>query len=300
MRNIFLSVIVVVCHFVNAQNFLLIDSVQEVSVADVNNNFYPVLSDDGHYVAIRSYSKHGLLLYDLETGKLDTLVEESKFIKHVVFDPLGDKLYYTEPSGSGQVLVKTYEIANQTEIAQKKSGNNFWGWFMQLWSPDDELQTSVMPDLVLIKNNRVDYPCTSVQDDSIVIHFDRNEKKKIKPLNVNYFLHASLSPNQKRLVGYAYGKGSFVCNVDGTGVKMIDHLEAPVWLSDDIVLGMITRDDGHEVKSSAIAACQLSSNKYQTLLPFEQLGLYPQYNKYCSKIYCHTANGKLFMLHLAR
>jgi len=100
----------------------------------------------------------------------------------------------------------------------------------------------------------------------------------LKSLSGCILFNATLSPKGDQIVFQAsYGKGLFVCNADGSGLRSLGQGSRATWTSDGkfIVAGK-TEDDGHEITKGELVSISvadgaqsilLSSDKYIALSP---------------------------------
>ncbi|WP_439182570.1 hypothetical protein [Carboxylicivirga taeanensis] len=284
------------CKTIVAQDFVQVDSVQKVNLPTYGGVFYPVLSHDGMKVAFTSYAKRGLQLYHFNSGQLDTLLLRDTFVKHVVFDKSDRQLFFTKSVEKGSSELDSYAI-RECSLYESVTRKNR-GVFRLFCSEDDSYKDDML-DSFAIKNGYLSYPFLIAQDKEIKEYVDSLTAYTHLPLGQCYYLNPSLSPDGEKILAFGVHKGTFVARRDGTGLMMIPRIESPIWLSDEVVIGMVTQDDGHEVSSSAIVAYNLKSKSYQELLPFSSLAQYPRYNASCKKIVCHTAGGHFYIIHLA-
>ena len=96
------------------------------------------------------------------------------------------------------------------------------------------------------------------------------------------YISATLSPDNKHIIYRVSGKGCFVCDVDGTHVRMIaPRCHAPQWYDNNTVVAMDYEDNGEQVTASGIVAYTLDG-KSQVLVEKSQMAIFP-----------HVANGKI-------
>ena len=70
-----------------------------------------------------------------------------------------------------------------------------------------------------------------------------------------------VSPDKTKMLYHLVGKGTFICDLDGTILASHGKLNAPKWLTDQIIVGMDDKDDGDRVSSSEIVACSVATGK---------------------------------------
>lgn len=93
---------------------------------------------------------------------------------------------------------------------------------------------------------------------------------KISALNAiggRMVLNPVLSADGKKIAFQIYGKGMYVCNADGTGVKSLGKGVYPMWLPDgESLVFNRTSDDGSRLTASELLAVNVNTGKTVTLV----------------------------------
>ena len=89
----------------------------------------------------------------------------------------------------------------------------------------------------------------------------------LKDLGGRLVLNPSLSPDGKKVAFQVYGKGMYVCNIDGSALKSIGLGVYPTWLPDnECVVFNRTTDDGSRLTASQLIAMNVNTGKTVTLV----------------------------------
>lgn len=106
------------------------------------------------------------------------------------------------------------------------------------------------------------------------------------------YIWPSLSPSGKRVMFYLVGRGIYTSNLDGSDLRFVADLHAPVWYSDDVIVAMNDVDGLDTQVSSEIIAVRLSDGERQTLCGGSDLiAMYPVANAATRRIAFTTRDG---------
>jgi hypothetical protein len=130
-----------------------------------------------------------------------------------------------------------------------------------------------------------------------------NDESGIRELNIfdnGYYLWASLSPDQEKLLFHFSGKGTFVSDLQGNIIKELGNANYPSWSSDgNYIIYMNDEDDGHQVLSSDVILYNYQSDEVQNLTSqFDDLAMFPRMSNQMNKIVFSDMNGGLYIINL--
>ena len=129
----------------------------------------------------------------------------------------------------------------------------------------------------------------------IILRTIHGEENNLAPTGDNYYVWASLSPDNKKILFTAVGKGTFVSDLDGNIIAEAGTLNAPVWINNDWVLGMDDKDDGYIVTSSDLFAVHINSGeKTKITKKTDEIALYPKVSPDSNQILFHNLKGEVF------
>jgi len=91
--------------------------------------------------------------------------------------------------------------------------------------------------------------------------------KGLESLSGCILFNPVLSPKGDKIVFQAgNGKGLFVCNADGSGLRSIGNGQRPTWTVDGkYVVAMITKDDGYTVTQGELISINVATGAQNTL-----------------------------------
>ncbi len=289
--------------------FSLMLGAQEVKVISLeyltlpreSHYFHPVFNPAGDKLSLTSENYEGLKIYDFNSGRIVTVSEATGAGQKSVFSPDGNKIYFTEQRverSQKSTQLKYFDLVAGTSgtvtHGGKESGHSsLRSWWSRLFTAGPKGSGTLNHEA--LTNGKWDYPFVTVESGKLM--FFKDEKGKLlDPLSVRYYMQASISPDGKRIVAYAVGVGAFACRTDGSDVRVLGQIEAPVWLNDDIIVGMVTRDDGHNVTGSILQSINVKSGGKQMLTIGEMAILYPSVSKEKQQIVGHTPNGEIALI----
>ncbi|MAT58686.1 MAG: hypothetical protein CMF23_12010 [Ignavibacteriae bacterium] len=130
-----------------------------------------------------------------------------------------------------------------------------------------------------------------------------NDESGIRELNIfdnGYYLWASLSPDQEKILFHYSGKGTFVSDLQGNIIKELGNANYPSWSSDgNYIIYMNDEDDGHQVLSSDVILYNYQSDEVQNLTSqFDDLAMFPRMSNQMNKIVFSDMNGGLYIINL--
>ena len=234
-------------------------------------------SPTGDYLLLTNTSNQGLQRMDLVTKKVTKITNADGAGYNVKIAQNGNEVVYRELTLDA-TKNRTSNIVRHNFVAAKRQ--------------------------VVAKNQRnleamvteAERPSFSVKDRQLMMTVN-GETKIFSPNGQQYSYHwASLSPNGKKVAYYISAVGCFVCDIDGKNIQFIGHnCLAPVWYSDNIIVGCDTKDNGEVVLESVIVAYNLDGKK-QVLTNGEQIAVFPQAAD--GKIAYSTSEGEIYVMNI--
>lgn len=266
----------------------------------VQNGFYPELSADGTKMLLTSENYAGLSLFDLQQGSLTQLSQDAG----AGFQPL----FSTDNS---TVFFRSKEIKEGYSYVSVKSCALRDGAVKTLLSPRRDIGRLVpYADGIAFSQEKQLRKATVSETATAVPAFVSNEnldlvlykdgkRTVLRPYEeeLNY-IWSSLSPDgQKILFNTKYGTA--VCDLEGNILTQLGHLNAPVWFTDNLVVGMYDEDDGHVITASSIAVVSLDGTVKQQLTDGKEIAMYPSVSAQSGKIAFNTSDGKIYVMTVA-
>lgn len=121
----------------------------------------------------------------------------------------------------------------------------------------------------------------------------------IDPLGTESYICPSISPDGQRVLFRAVGRGTYVCNLDGSGVqRLAESVEYPVWAGNDVVIGTVTSDDGMFIYAGRLMAVSVSTGAVQQLCPEEMVAMRASASADGRRALFTTAAGEVYTMTL--
>ena len=137
----------------------------------------------------------------------------------------------------------------------------------------------------------------SVNGKKIELSKPGEEVRKITPVEDRYFVWASLSPDMKKILFTAVGKGTYVSDLDGNIIAELGYLNAPSWINNQWVIGMDDKDDGHITISSEVLAIHVSSGEKQSISGGKnKIAMYPRSSSKGDRVVFHNEKGEIIIV----
>ncbi|HMK38428.1 MAG TPA: hypothetical protein VK569_03745, partial [Bacteroidota bacterium] len=123
-------------------------------------------------------------------------------------------------------------------------------------------------------------------------------KSLLDPLGGGSYIWPSLSPDGSSLLAYDMDRGAFVSNPDGSRPLRIGRRDAPAWTRDGKwIVFMADSDDGHAIRSSAIAFISPDGNVIGDLTSGSGRNeMFPQCSPVADAIVCSTLGGEILVI----
>ena len=110
------------------------------------------------------------------------------------------------------------------------------------------------------------------------------------------YIWASLSPDKKKILFYAAGKGTCIADLNGNVISYLGNIQAPRWYTDSLVVGMDSRNNEYNYTSSRIQLISADGKTKQYLTGEGEMAMYPTASGQAGKIAYNTYNGDIHLL----
>ena len=261
---------------------LNVTSIDKVNLPD--KAAVAAISPQGDYLLLTSATNQGLTKLNLTTGQSQTLSTAPSAGHNVKISPDGQTVVYREGSFNDKHL----------RYSTLKSVNLATGATQVLVKPTRDLQGYAASATTVGTVNKGKFskkaigaakaqnlPVLSIDKGKLMITVN-GKTRNLSPNGTGYsYLWPSLSPDGTQVLYYLAAHGTYVSNLDGTGVRKVGKMRAPVWYDDNTIVGMMDLDDGEFIYASTIVAATLDGTT-QTLTGDETIAMYP-----------HAASGKI-------
>lgn len=273
-------------------------SVEKLPLPEAEKYFHPRIDETGTKILLTEENYKGLVLYDLVAKQLKQITDAEGAGYQPVIMPGGNKIVFV-----GQEFIQNrkyssisaYDMAtNRIDIVEPAvrtlagpvvAGNRL------LFKADGNLKSAGLSSTGAAVKESV---AVGIEDRQLVLYSQGNTRI-LKPFEDESYIWPSVSPDNKLILAYAMGKGSFICDTAGTLLAQFPEIEAPVWAGNDFIAGMKTEDDGHQITASVVVLVKIDTGKEFTLSPAGMTAMYPSVCISREKIVFHTVDGKIML-----
>ena len=277
---------------------LNVTSIEKVSLPE--QAAVAAISPQGDYLLLTSATNQGLTKYDLTSGQSQTLSTAPSAGHNVKISPDGQTVVYREGSFNKKHL----------RLSSLNSVNLATGASQVLVKPTRDLQGYAADGTSAAAVNKGKYsskaigtakaqklPVLSINKGQLMITVN-GKTKKLSPNGDQYsYMWASLSPDGTKVLYYQAAHGTYVCNLDGSNVRKVGKMRAPVWYDNNTVVGMMDLDDGEFIYASTIVAATLDGT-IQTLTDDATIAMYP--HAAAGKIAFSTPAGEAYIINVTK
>lgn len=297
---------------VNAQ-LLEVKSVERVASGGPDAMvFHPVFSPDGSKLLVTAENFDGLSVIDLTTKKSRVLSLDMGAGYKAAFTPDGATAISREvnPATLG-MTIKAIDVADGkveklTGEIEHTNAVRLAAGAVQFSQAEGLQRMAVKADnSVLRAPAKIIEPQIFVTEEDLkVVVYNNGVRTVVDPLStpehdVNY-CWSSLSPDGTHLV-FCGGNYAYTCALDGSDLKELGKVHAPVWLDNNTVVGMEDADDGHVFTASEIVAVSADGAlRQQVSETSKAIKMFPAVSADGSKIAFHTTDGELFLMSVAK
>ncbi len=275
-----------------------VTSIDKVNIPESSANKVAAISPQGDYILVTTDYNCGLTKYDLATGatQVVTRAQGAGFDAQISAD--GGSVVYRERSANKKHLqmkaVKTKNLATGAEQQLVKPTRDLQGVAID-GNTAVAVNKGKMSKKALDKGKaQVNAPVLWTKD--FKLYITRNGRtSELMPAGNYRYIWASMSPDATKALFYCSGKGAYVCNIDGSNLKSLGKLQAPKWMSNDMIVGMRTTDNGEVYTSGEIVVTDLNGNS-QVLTGDDVVAMYPL--PASNKIVFSTPTGEAYIINL--
>ncbi|MDR3287251.1 MAG: hypothetical protein LBT27_07405 [Prevotellaceae bacterium] len=279
---------------------------QQVEVKSINllkgtesgGYHFAVYSPKGTYLLTSSANYTGLKQIMLETGEVKIITQEPGAGYGVKISADESTILFTKTEFINNLRYTSlyqYSLVNKSVTKVESTSRE------KLTPAFTQNEPMFVKGKNLVKNAKTAAvtPFINIEDKKMVL-YSSNTSKILTPNgeNESYFW-ASVSPDGKHIVYTVAAKGTFVCNIDGSNVVSLGKLGAPVWLNNQWIAGMDSKDDGTKVLSSTIVIATIDGKVRQTLsTPSIKIAMYPAASPDGKQIAFETENGEIYLMNI--
>ena len=277
-----------------------VKSVELLKSTEAGGYHYAVYSPQGTYLLTSSVNYTGLKQITLATGEVKTITQAPSAGYGVKISADESTILFTKTEYVNNLR---YASLHQYSFTDKKTTQVESATREKLtpaFVQNEPMYAKGNKNLVKSSKATVATPFVAIEDMKMVV-YSGNTSKVLAPngANANYFW-ANISPDGKRIVYYTTAtQTTCVCNIDGTNPMSIGKLDAPVWLNNQWIVGMDSKDDGETVLSSPIVAVTVDGKTRQILAtPSIKIAMYPAVSPDGKQIAFENEKGQIYLMNI--
>ncbi len=286
-----------------AAQLVEVSSLKQIAV-DQKDARLAGISADGSFVLITSSERTGLTKVNVATAEAQVISTEREAGLDPKISEDGKQILYRVQSTDAKTK-KLYSSLVRHDATTKKATT--------IVSPSRELgnytvknnavyavNQKVMRKAPIQGKKQVNESPIMISTDHLKINITRNGQTTILTPNgtEEYYIWASLSPDNTKMSYTVAGKGLFVSDLDGKNVRFISKdLKDAKWLTNDILVGMEAENDGHQVTAAAIVLQKLDGTR-QVLTDKSMIAHFPYPSADGKRIGFSTIDGKVYVMNL--
>ncbi len=274
-------------------------NIKSVTIVETNintNSCYPVLNFEGNKMLFSTDGYNDLYLKDFVAGTNLKISDLKGSGYQPIFSNDGKRVFFhaiNYENNRRYESVESYNLQNsrkQQVLTPRRDVNHMQAYNNGFIVFADKLFVKV----TFGKASSLLPIYASPRENKIAI-FNNNKTWKISPFEsseTNY-IWVSVSPNGKKILFTATGKGTYICDLKGKILAEFGLLNAPVWYNDNFIAGMYDKDDGHKVISSEIVLISVDGKNKYPISGKGEIAMYPTTSSFSGKIAWQTNEGKI-------
>lgn len=258
------------------------------------------ISPQGDYLLLTSATNEGLTKLDLTTHQCQVLSTAPSAGHNVKISPDGQTVVYRESSFNKKHLrmssLKSVNLSTGASQVLVKPTRDLQGYAVDATSAGI-VNKGKFSKKAIGNAKAQNVPVLSIDKGQLMITIN-GKTRKLSPNGDQYsYMWASLSPDGTKVLYYQAAHGTYVCDLDGSNVRKVGKMRAPVWYDDQTIVGMIDLDDGEFIYASTIVAATLDGTT-QTLTGDATIAMYPHAAE--GKIVFSTPAGEAYMINVTK
>ncbi len=297
MKKLILSTLAVLAAMGLHAQLLKVESMERVCLPQGVRAEQAILSPDGNSIALSDLDG-SLKVVDRRSGTARTISRTGSMMD-LAFT--ADGIVFREASTDGQrrrhVAVKSYRLSD--------------GRTTELVAPSRNLQTvavgsdgsvlAVESGRMYAAGNAVSAeavrPVPSIDHGLLYLNYG-STRTAVCPLGTDgmSYLWPSVSPDGNSLLFFAAGYGTYTCSLDGSNLRHLGWLYAPVWYDNSTVVGMRTANNGVVTTEGHIIATAADGSASQTLTEDNLIAVLPSATP--GQISFTTTEGEMYIMNV--
>ena len=258
------------------------------------------ISPQGDYLLLTSATNQGLTKYDLTSGQTHVLSTAASAGHNVKISPDGQTVVYREGTINNKHLrystLKSMNLSTGASQVLVKPTRDLQGYAVDATSAG-VVNKGKYSSKATGKAKAQKLPVLSINKGQLMITIG-GKTRQLSPNGTQFsYMWASLSPDGTKVLFYQAAHGTYVCDLDGTNVRKVGKMRAPVWYDDNTIVGMMDLDDGEFIYASTIVAANLDGTT-QVLTDDATIAMYP--HAAAGKIAFSTPAGEAYSINVTK
>lgn len=279
---------------------------QVLNVTSINKVDLPeqaavaAISPQGDYLLLTSATNQGLTKLDLTTHQSQVLSTAMGAGHNVKISPDGQTVVFREGSFNDKHLrlssLKCVNLSTGSSQVLVKPTRDLQGYAVDATSAG-AVNKGKYSNKAIGSAKAQKVPVLSINKGQLMITINGKTRNLSPNGNEFSYMWASLSPDGTRVLFYQAAHGTYVCNLDGSDVRKVGQMRAPVWYDDNTIVGMMDKDDGEYVYASTIVAATLDGTT-QVLTDDSTIAMYPHATP--GMIVFSTPQGEAYIINVSK
>ena len=257
--------------------------------------FNPVLNTAGDKLLFTASGFSGLNLVDLSTNQVTEISKEAGAGYEPQFSTDNAQIFYRKTTFENNRrfnAVLSFDIKtkrNSELLAPQRMLNKIYPL------TNGVIAFSGKNILRATATKSTDAPIVVSANDELRIMLYNGKISYLNPLNMPEprYIWVSLSPDSKKILFTAAGKGTYICDLNGKILSSLGSINAPVWFNNDYVVAMEDKDDGHRIISSKIVLISVVKKTKTNISTTDKIAMYPTASGKANRIAYHAENGEI-------
>ncbi|MBQ7940946.1 MAG: hypothetical protein IJ328_00890 [Muribaculaceae bacterium] len=298
MRKILLSIAVLISSAASAQ-LLNVGSTEKVNLPEGVTAVQSAMSHDGSFAVINGNG--GLVKVDLATGATVQIAKNAS-LQGIEISEDGSTVVFKQSSYQNRLrytALKSVNLSNGKEVTLVAPSRNLQGFNVVGNRVNAINKGKISTKALNATATAASAPVASINRGALNVTVN-GVTRNISPQGTEgqSYLWPSVSPDGTKVLYYLAGRGAYVCNLDGSNPVSLGVIRAPQWYNNEVVVGMLDRDNGEIVTSSKIVASKIDGSVHQDLTQASSMAMYPAVSGKGNKLSYVTPNGQLFVINI--
>jgi Tol biopolymer transport system component len=276
-----------------------ITSLEKLALPQSGKFYHPKLDDSGNLMLLTSENYKGLQLYNVKTRELKVITDgdgagysphisndgetvlftRNEFIQNRLFSKL---MAYQVPNGVTDQVAPAARDLSLLSITKHQ----------MVYRADGQMKSARIGSGTSVSSGEMGVGI----DDRKLMVYTAGQTKRLDPYENESYIWPSVSPDGRRILAYAMGKGAFICDREGKLITELGNIEAPVWADNGYIAGMITKEDGHQITAAEIVLINIGTGKKQTISPEGVISMYPSVSLPAKKMAFQSMDGDIYII----